>query len=341
MKNIKQQLQNKIYSSVFESVGLLGKQFLSSFEEKLSLPESYKSVENSILSGMGGSALGAHIFKALDLCSVPFDFYNGYTPPNYVNSKTLFIASSYSGNTEETVASLKKALQAKAKIIIISAGGELDVIAKTKKLPLIKFNTRFNPSGQPRYGLGYGLGALFNIFLTLGLCKTSVKDIKAAINISAVGLDKAKALALAMRGYSPVLVGADFLYPNAHILANQINETCKTNAYSHALPELNHHLMEGLKRPNLNQKYLKFIFLESELYDKKIKNRIKITKDVVKKNGIEYYGYKAVGETKLAQALDCLFVCGLASLILSIMYRENPTSIPWVDYFKNRLKKMP
>ena len=95
--------------------------------------------------------------------------------------------------------------------------------------------------------------------------------------------------------------------------------------------------MEGLKRPAGN-KYLKFLFIESDLYSKAIAARVKITKDVVQKNKIGYTVYKANGKTKLEQVLNFLAFGGLAGLILSIDYGENPTDIPWVDYFKKRLQ---
>ena len=97
--------------------------------------------------------------------------------------------------------------------------------------------------------------------------------------------------------------------------------------------------MEGLKRPAGN-KALKFLFLESNLYGDKIKARFKITKDVVKNNKIGYDSYQARGKTELEQVLNFLVFGSLLGLVLSIMYKENPTDIPWVDYFKKELKKV-
>ena len=97
-------------------------------------------------------------------------------------------------------------------------------------------------------------------------------------------------------------------------------------------------MIEGLKRPAGN-KTLKFLFVESNLYSDKIKTRFKITKDVVKKNKISYDTYQAKGKTELEQVLNFLMFGSLLGLALSIMYKENPTDIPWVDYFKKKLSE--
>jgi len=341
MASILQKLQNEKYNSVFLSTEALSGQFLSSLESRIFLPATFKKVNNVVLSGMGGSALGAHVLKVLDICRVPFSFFHGYIAPTFVNKNTLFIASSYSGSTEEVIASLSDAEKKGAKIIIISAGGKLEQIAKIKKYPFIKFDTTFNPSDQPRYGLGYSLGALLNILISLNLISYKKTEVKNIIKkIKPVSVLQAEKVAKELVGISPIFVASEFLVGNAHIAANQINETCKTNAVYHTLPELNHHLMEGLKRPAINKKYLKFIFLESELYSKKINLRYKITKDIVGQNGINSFTLKVLGKTKLEQIINLMSIMSLAGLILAIDYNESPTDIPFVNYFKTKLKKL-
>ncbi|PIR67140.1 MAG: hypothetical protein COU51_00050 [Parcubacteria group bacterium CG10_big_fil_rev_8_21_14_0_10_36_14] len=335
--DILKELKSKKYNSVFESIKLLLAQFESSLSYEIKFPSSYKNIKNVCLCGMGGSALSAHIIKALNEVKVPFCFYNDYEPPKFVSKDTLFIASSYSGNTEEVFTGIEEAVRRKAKVCVITSGGKLE--KKYKNLyPTIIFDIKLNPSNQPRYGLGYALGALFNIFIKLGLMDYRVnllKDISS--NLQAPSIKEAESMARELFEKAPIIVAAEFLEGNAHIFVNQINETAKVFSEYHSIPELNHHLMEGLKRPDLTSKYLKFLFLDSVFYGSKNRRRFGITKEVVKKNKIDYTEYKVSGKTQIEQVLNFLFFGSLVSLVLAIFYKESPTDIPWVNYFKSKL----
>lgn len=338
MGEILKDLKSKKYNPTFESIKMVSSQFKSALTQNIIFPPSYKSIKNVVLSGMGGSALGAHVLKALDVSKVPFLFYNGYVPPRFMGKETLFIASSYSGNTEEVLASLNDATNRGAKIVGVCAGGKLEKKLKSKKLPLIKFDTSLNPSAQPRDGLGYALGALFNIFTKLDLIDYKTKYLSDLVqNFKMPSLNKVDKLSEELKGYAPIVVSSEFLEGNAHIFVNQLNETCKVFSEYHSIPELNHHLMEGLVRPEANKKALKFLFIESDLYSPKIKKRFAITKDVVTKNNIKSASFKVSGKTDVEQVLNFLVFGSLTALVLAVKYKEDPTAIPWVDYFKKKL----
>ncbi len=338
MNEILKKLESSKYASVFESIKLVPDQFRGTLDQKIAFPKDFKTIKNVVLCGMGGSALAAHILQALNVSLAPFCFYNGYEPPAHVGSDTLFIASSYSGSTEEVLASAEVAKKRGAKIIGLAAGGALGEWLRKNNYSFIKFDEKFNPCGQPRYGLGYALGGLFNIFIQLGLADLKMADVLGVISrLKEPEPAEAVRLAKELRGFAPIVAASGFLEGNAHVFVNQINETCKTFSEWHAIPELNHHLMEGLKRPASN-KYLKFLFIESDFYSKAVAARIKITKDVVQQNKISYTVYKTNGKTKLEQLLNFLTFGSLVGLVLSIDYGENPTDIPWVNYFKKQLK---
>jgi len=225
--DILKKLESPKYRSVFESIKTVSGQFKSTLSYDAALPASYKAVKNVVLCGMGGSALAGHILQALNISSAPFCFYNGYEIPAHVGSDTLFIASSYSGNTEEVLASAEAAKKRSAKIVGLAAGGELSKWLLKNKYPFIKFDERFNPSAQPRYGLGYALGALFNIFINLGLADIKISDVAGAISkLKEPAASDALRLAKELRGFAPIVVASGFLEGNAHVFVNQINETC-------------------------------------------------------------------------------------------------------------------
>src|SRR4030065_115164 len=100
-------------------------------------------------------------------------------------------------------------------------------------------------------------------------------------------------------GKTPIGVSAEFLAGNAHIFANQINENAKTFSAYFLLPDINHHLLEGIRFPaNLGEK-IKFAFLETALYSEKIKARLRITKEVLAKAGIDSVSYSLESDDKV------------------------------------------
>jgi len=120
-------------------------------------------------------------------------------------------------------------------------------------------------------------------------------------------------------------------------MRNQFNETAKTFSAFEDIPELNHHLMEGLKYPENNK--LAVLFLKSNLYENIYQKRIALTDDVIKKNNIKSLYFEPSGTTELSQVLTTLVFGGYVTLYLAFLYNLDPSLIPWVDYFKDQLKK--
>ncbi|OGE44618.1 hypothetical protein A3A45_02830 [Candidatus Daviesbacteria bacterium RIFCSPLOWO2_01_FULL_36_8] len=95
--------------------------------------------------------------------------------------------------------------------------------------------------------------------------------------------------------------------------------------------------MEGLKNPP--DKKIKTLFINSNLYSEKLTKRMEITKDVIEKNGLSYIEYNPQSKTKFLQMLEVLSFGGYLSYYLAMLYKQDPSVIPWVDYFKNELQK--
>src|SRR5690606_22782585 len=128
-----------------------------------------RTITNIVVAGMGGSALAALLAKAWlgDEIDVPFEVVRDYRLPNYIGSSSLVIASSYSGNTEETIEALGQAHQAGAQVAIIASGGKLIDFGQSNDISLIKL-----PSGiQPRMAMIYNLRALVRLLVHFGLVK--------------------------------------------------------------------------------------------------------------------------------------------------------------------------
>ncbi|MEA3272735.1 MAG: SIS domain-containing protein [Patescibacteria group bacterium] len=319
-------------AKVLSSISGLKNQCQDVWHAALRLKIKKQKVKNIVVAGMGGSALGAHIVLSVfgDSLESPFVIVNNYFLPEFVNKDTLVILSSYSGNTEEALSCLEDAKKRKAKIVCLTSGGLLEKRAKQNKISLVIFDTKHNPSGAPRFGLGYSIFGILGILSKTGVLKIK----KPQVNIL-IQKDFSKKMAKKLYGKIPVVVGSEFLVGNLHAFQNQLHETAKNFACYFELPELNHHLMEGLDK---GKKNLVFLFLESNFYHKKNQKRYSLTKEIVKKNKISIVDYKLKSKDKLLASLECLAFSSLVSFYLGALNRVNPVENPWVDYFKKKLK---
>lgn len=342
-------------SKVDQTISYLPTQLSESFEEvsQIKLPKNYQSVKNIVVAGMGGSNLATEMVRSVygNDMKIPFVLVRNYSLPSFVNSKTLVIISSYSGNTEEIVNCLKEARAKKAKIFAMASGGKIASSAKRYKLPLYKINSKdHNPGNQPRYGVGSQFGATLAVLNNLKLLKIKKSEISEASEYLYI-LDKAlnadipvdqniaKGIAMDLFGSLPIIVSAEFLAANGHILNNQINESSKNLADYYEIPELNHHLMEGLKFPTPVTSKLKFLFFNSNLYSDRIAKRFDITQKVLKKQKIEFIDYAIDGDSKLLASLEILLLGSWVSYYMTILNGANPVNIPYVNWFKAELVK--
>ena len=339
-------------SGIASSIESLGLQFRQAWEEatKIVIPKSYRKIDTILINGMGGSALGGHIIEALygEKLSVPIKVINSYVLPGFVDSRTLYIISSYSGTTEEPISTFHAARKRKAKILLIGAGGTIAHYAKHYRVPAYIFKPQFNPSNQPRMGLGYSIAGQLAMLKRDGLLKVGNNEMKKVID-NVVGLhrkfgikvpfrkNEAKKIAQKLYGKIPIIIGAGHLTQNAHVLANQINENSKVFSMYFVVPELNHHLMEGMRFPVTNKKQLHFLCIESSKYLKKVQKRFVITKKVLSKNSIHHSTYTATGATKLHQVFELLVFGSYMNFYMSMLYGIDPAPIPYVDYFKKQL----
>jgi len=121
--------------------------------------------ENIVYAGMGGSALAAQMSLTWPGYDRPFEIVRNYDIPAYVSSKTFFVASSYSGNTEETLSATLQAAEKGAQIAVIASGGKLADLAKEKGYPLATL-----PAGlQPRHAVFYNFRVLIVLLQKAGL----------------------------------------------------------------------------------------------------------------------------------------------------------------------------
>ncbi len=315
-------------------------QVITDMDNSLNLPV-FSDIKNIVVSGMGGSALGGRVLNYLErqALNYPVTVSTEYYLPNFVNHDSLVIISSYSGNTAETLFSLEEAIKRQARIFILTGGGKLAQKATDLNLPGYIFKPVNNPSGQPRMGLGYSLTAIIRL-LVMGKLMSSPPDFNDLPKYlkSRQQPEAGNRLAQALTGKIPVLVSSEHLKGAVHCLKNQINETAKNFCVAFDLPELNHHLMEGLAFPAANPQNLHFVFFESRHYHPELQKRYPVTKDVLTKQHIGFSDFQVSGPSPVFEVFELIQAGGFLSYSLSQLNNVDPGPIPWVDYFKDRLK---
>lgn len=339
-------------SGNINSIEQLGDQIQHVWElaQQVEFDDSYQQVDKVIVAGMGGSTIGTHVIQTVfkDELKVPVVVASDYDVPNYVDENTLVIASSYSGNTEETLSAVKDAQQKGAKIAGISSGGKLADFLHEHQYPALVFTPTYNPCGSPRMALGYSVFGQIALFAQAGLLKVTEEDYQQVLQTIAEGQltssrhvpqeeNPAKLLAFNLLERIPVITVAEHLEGPAHVFANQIHENSKTYASYRVIPEFNHFGLEGLQHPVSNRDNLMFFVIHSDLYKENNQHRLKLTEEAVTQNHIEYVHQTLTGPTKLAQAFELILLGSYTSYYLAILNQVDPTPNPWVDWFKQQL----
>lgn len=340
-------------SNTLGSIGYLADQCESAWNEahKVILPPDFSTIRSIVFTGMGGSAYGARLIKSLYglQMNLPIELISDYNLPQYVNETTLVIAASYSGTTEETINCAKQAIAKNAKLIGISSGGPLYELLKSAKKPFFRFDPKFNPSGQPRIGQGYMQMGQLALLHALHLLPITNEDVTGTLsllreNARLFAMDvlfesnKAKQTAFLIKDKILNLIAAEFLEGSVHAIRNPFHETGKHFANYFIVPELNHHLMEGLTFPESMKKDFLFLLIQSNLYSPVIQKRMKLTKEVIEKNNIETSEITLKGKTHISQAFELIQFGSFVTFYLAMVHGVNPAKIPWVDYFKSQLK---
>ena len=226
-------------------------------------------------------------------------------------------------------------------MLVLTRGGQLAEFAKANNIPAYVFDGKYNPSGVPRLGNGYSILGLIGLLNKARIIDIEDKEISDAITRLEEKLPEIKGQALrefeVFENKIPVIIAGEHLAGNAQIFRNQFNETSKTFSCYYLVPDLNHHLMEGLQFPTAHP--LHFLILNSPNYSPKIKKRMTLTMDVIKQNGHEMHEFMASGSTIYEDFLEVLAYGCYMTIFLALRYDQNPAVNPWVDWFKEKLKE--
>ena len=310
--------------------------------------ELFPDIKNVVVVGMGGSAIGGDIarsFLASEMM-VPFHICRNYTLPEFVDDETLVIASSYSGNTEETLAAVDDALQRSAMIAALTTGGLLEEVAELNDIPRIKL-----PGGlQPRAALGFSFVPLMVFLEKVGLVKNVSERINAAINHLKSTRDRmtedtpamtnpAKQLAQLIYGKIPIIyAGPTYNDVVASRWKAQICENSKTLAFCNLYPEFNHNEIVGWSHTTEEQKEQFIVInLRSEDDHEKVAVRQDVVKHLIEDQDVMVLDLYASGDTPLERMFNLIQMGDFVSYYLAIMGDIDPTPVDVIEDLKKQI----
>jgi glucose/mannose-6-phosphate isomerase len=309
----------------------------------LSLPPALKDVDDVVVLGMGGSAIGGDLAAALllDQLRVPMTVHRDYGCPAYVDARSLVIASSYSGNTEETLSGFAEARRRGAKLVAVTTGGTLAAEAASAGIPVV----RFTYDAQPRAALGWSLTLVLGVLSRIGLAPDLSTEIDAALDeLEAYARhfepgheDRAKALARSFHGRIVGVFGAGAMGVMARRWKGQWNENAKNWAFFDVLPELDHNAVVGFPHPRSAREILSVLMLRSGRDRDRNALRFEITAELLRRAQIPVEQIRFDGASLLSEALQAVYLGDHVTYYLALLNGADPTPVESIAYLKERL----
>jgi glucose/mannose-6-phosphate isomerase len=312
------------------------------------LPADYSQVKKIVILGMGGSAIGGDLVSSLGAgkSRVPILVSREYDLPHHVDGETLVIASSYSGQTEETLSAFQQALEGPAKKLAITTGGKLKTMCDKQGIPVFTFNY----PAQPRAALPFSFFSILAFLENLGILPAGPDDIDETLsNLDTLSINinetvpseqnPAKILAQKLKERLVVIYGAGITAEVAHRWKTQINENSKTMAFYEVFSELNHNAIVGYALPEELTHQTMVVMLDSSHLHERIRLRYQITQQLLNQAGIYFDVIKGEGQSALSQMMGLVLFGDYVSHYLAMLYQVDPTVIKPIDFLKSSLAK--
>jgi len=326
-------------------------QLASAFELGLTLPlPVIKGIRHVVVSGMGGSAIGADLLAAYvaPIVPVPVTVHRDYGLPAWARGEgVLVIASSHSGNTEETLDSFEAARRNGCQVLALSTGGGLARRAQVNHIP----HWKFEHAGQPRAAVGFSFGLLLALFARLGLIPAQQEAIASAVKAMKesqthlradvpAARNPAKRYAGQLLGRWVTVMGAGLLVPVARRIKCQINEIAKAGANFEFLPEADHNALAGLIHPGqVLMPHTMSFFLRAPSDQPRHRLRIDLTQRAYMMEGLNTDFMDGRGETSLANMWTLILFGDYMAYYLAMAYGVDPTPVQALVNLKEALKE--
>ena len=337
-------------SDMLNQIDQLPQQLSRAWELGIGAPlPNWDGIQNIIIAGMGGSAIGADLLAAYisGICPVPVIVHRDYDLPAWANGPaTLVITSSHSGNTEETLSVYRRARENHCRILAITTGGQLANFAERDGAAL----WRFNHTGQPRAAIGYSFGLLLAAFSRLGLIPDQQTELNHAVQamftqqaiLSAEVPDvqnPAKRLAGQIVDRWVAVLGSGLLVPVARRWKGQISEIAKAWGQFESLPEANHNTLAGILNPASIYPQMMVLFLKAPANHPRNQLRSDLTRQIFMLEGIGTDTIEASGDTPLEQLWTTVHLGDYVAYYLAMIYGVDPTPVEAIQGFKRDLQQ--
>jgi glucose/mannose-6-phosphate isomerase len=295
-----------------------------------------------IVAGMGGSSVGGRLAAGAlgPRLRRPLALAMGYDIPAWIGRETLVLCSSYSGATEETLATYDAARAAGAPRLVATTGGPLAERARADRVPVIPLPGGF----QPRAAVGYSLVTALEAARLCGAAPSVRGEVEAAAKLAARlaeewGPDgpedgEAKRIARSLSGSIPVIAGAGLTASVAYRWKCQVNENAELPAFASKLPELDHNEIVGWAGAD---RRLAAVFLEDPQAQEQVVRRTQITAELAAEGASVVERVVARGESRLERVVSLVLLGDLVSLYLAVLRGVDPVSVRAIDTLKRRL----
>lgn len=304
---------------------------------------SNNKFSNVILTGLGGSAISGDLIKNYlgNEIRIPFIVNRNYSLPRFADENTLLIASSYSGNTEETTSVLEQAIDKKCSVLVMTTGGRAESIAIANSIPVIKLK----PGFQPRYALGISFFSVLIGLEKLGLIPNQEKEIEQILKLwKSKGIEYSKegnsafSIAEGLIGFIPVIYSiADLTSAAGYRFKCQLNENSKMHAFHNEIPEMNHNEIIGWETYSEKTFPVKVINLLDDKCHSQIKRRFNFLTELFTESKIDIINLISNEKQFKVRLLDLIYLCDWITFYIAVQRGFDPSEIDNINKLKERL----
>jgi len=317
--------------------------------QKIILPKDYQSanIENVVVCGMGGSGIGGELVKNIvtDQIKKPFIIIRDWDLPKMIDKNSLVFLVSYSGNTKETLSCAKKALEVKAKIFVITQGGELKKFAQNNKLPIFNFQYK----APPRASLSHLLMPILVVLEKNRIVDLKKLQIPQNLKIlkefnqlfypqTPTEKNMAKNLAFLIFDHLPIIIAPTNLSGVARRWKTQFAENGKNFSFFEAEPTIFHNFVESRFPRRLKDEFA-FLLLENLKKQTRSKKSLNEFEKLLEKKSICWEKIPQFGEDIFAQILSLILLGDWISFYLAILNQVDPTPVKQIEAIKRSSKK--
>ena len=302
-------------------------------------------IDNIIVTGLGGSAISGDILKNFlnHELKVPLAVNRSYHLPLYAGSNSLVIASSYSGNTEETISVFKSAIDRGCPAVALTTGGEIGRLAAANN----KVSVKLQEGYQPRYALYNSFFTILRVMQELEFIEPQETVVQKIIKtLERLGTEwgsengDAYKMAVSLKGIIPVIYSVTDLNDSAgKRLKGQLNENSKVHAWSAEYPEMNHNEIVGWETAaGSGFKYKVVTLWDDEIFPR-IKKRIDVINKLLDKEKIDILTIKGKGGSFKERLIETVYFCDWVTYYLALLNGKDPGEIDFIHFLKNRMSE--